>query len=152
MTLGESDSGLTLGADADLARRAGVEADRTEIAARTGVPVRRLEQLGSAWIFGGSSGVAAIDQTPWTPDPRLMAEAKQRLSEAGITGMRVSKNSISFGDRQIRLAHDGRWWPLVKRSGRWDVAGAPSADPEDVVDAASATSRFDNSAGVHGSV
>lgn len=133
MAVGEAESGLSLGSDADLARRAAFEPDRAELSARTGVPARRLAALGSAWAFGGAEGVAVIGQAPWTPDPRVMAEARQRLAESGVTGMRVSQNSIAFGDRQVRLGHDGRWWPFVKRSGRWELAGTSSSDPEDLV-------------------
>ena len=135
MTRGEGDSGLALDAETDLARRAAFAADRPALSERTGVSVQRLAHLGVAWAVGGVDGVGVIHQQPWTPDPRVMAVARQRLAEVGVTTTRVSHNAISFHDSQIRLAHDGRWWPFVKHSGRWQLAGAPARDPQDLVDA-----------------
>jgi uncharacterized Zn finger protein len=134
MTRGEGDSGLTAGVDSDLARRAAVASDRAALAKRTGTSIQRLDHLGVAWAVGGAAGVEVLGQQPWTPDPRTMAEARHRLAEAGATNLRVSKNSISFGDAQVRLAHDGRWWPFTKHAGRWQLTGPSSTDPADLVD------------------
>ncbi len=134
MSGGEGDSGLGDDVDTDLARRAAVASDRVALAKRTGTSVQRLDHLGVAWAVGGAAGVEVMGQQPWTPDPRLMAEARHRLAHAGATNLRVSKNAISFGETQVRLAHDGRWWPFTKHAGRWQLAGSPSTDPEDLLD------------------
>jgi hypothetical protein len=134
MSRGEGGSGFAEDVDTDLARRAAVASDRLVLAGRTGTSVQRLNHLGVAWAVGGAAGVGVMGQQPWTPDPKVMAEARHRLAEAGATKLRVSKNSISFGDTQVRLAHDGRWWPFTKHAGRWQLAGTPSTDPEDHVE------------------
>ena len=134
MSRGEGGSGLSDDVDTDLARRAAVASDRVMLAKRTGTSTQRLDHLGVAWAVGGAAGVEVLGQQPWTPDPRTMAEARHRLAEAGATNLRVAKNSISFGEAQVRLAHDGRWWPFTKHAGRWQLTGSSSTDPEDLLD------------------
>jgi len=61
-------------------------------------------------------------------------DGSEGVSVVGNTVHQAGGAAISFGDSQIRLAHDGRWWPFTKHAGRWQLAGRPSQGPEDLVD------------------
>lgn len=135
MAAGYGDSALSLDLESDVARRASSE-DRADLAAlvmATGFTEAHLRRLGRLWAAGGSAALDVAAEQPWTPDPLTMAEAKQRLAENGVRSVRASKNTLTWGSSGIRRAHDGRWWPIAKRSGRWEIWGSPSEHPEDLV-------------------
>lgn len=140
MTAGEGRSHLDLKPDEDLARRADAALGTpawTRVLAGSGLPGRELLRRAMAWRYAEADGVRTLDEAPWNPDRRVMAEARQRLVDARVAGgqVRVAGNAISWRDRRVRLGHDGRWWPLAKRSGRWEPAGAPIDDIDDLIDA-----------------
>lgn len=137
MTTGEGGSGLALDEATDLARRAESVLGTPHweaLAARSGVPGRELVRLAVAWRFGRAAGVKAAAEAPWKPDPRAMAEARQRLVTSGVPSsqLRVDRNALIWGDTRVRLGHDGRWWRFTKRGGRWELSSRPADDADDL--------------------
>jgi len=139
MITGDGGSGLDLDEAADLARRAEAALGTTQwqgLVTRCGVNGRELVRQAVAWRFGGADGVKAIAEAPWSPDRGVMAEAQERLVAAGVppSRLRINRNSLVWDDTRARLSHDGRWWRFAKRSGRWELSGAPADDVDDLVD------------------
>lgn len=139
MSTGECDSELALDATADLARRAEAALNTPQwetLVSRSGIRSRELESQALAWRFGRVAGLHAVSEAPWRPDPRTMAEARERLVAAGVatSRLRVDRNALIWGDTRVRLGHDGRWWQFVKRRGRWDLSSCPADDVDDLVD------------------
>ena len=139
MIANDGGSGLDLNEVADRARRAEAALGTPQwqaLVTRFGVSSRELVREALGWRFGGMDGVKAITETPWSPNPRLMAEAAERLVAAGVppSRLKVDRNALVWGDTRIRLGHDGRWWRFAKRSGRWELSAAPADDVDDFVD------------------
>jgi uncharacterized Zn finger protein len=131
--------GLDLDETADRARRAEAALGTSRwqaLLTRFGVSSRELVREALGWRFGGADGVKAITETAWSPNPRLMAEARERLVAAGVppSRLKVDRNALVWGDTRIRLGHDGRWWRFAKRSGRWELSAEPADDVDDLVD------------------
>lgn len=139
MLRGEGTSGLGGDTDADLARRAAAAlgTDRWDrLAARAGVPARRLVAWAVAWRHGGQGALGMLAEGRWRPDTRVMATARQALVEAGAPSghIHVRDNTLTVGNVQLRLDQQGRWWRLEKRSGRWEVAAPPADEPDELWD------------------
>jgi hypothetical protein len=139
MITNDGGSGLNLNEAADRARRAEAALGTSRwqaLLTRFGVSSRELVREALGWRFGGADGVKAIAETPWSPNPRLMAEARERLVAAGVppSRLKVDRNALVWGDTRIRLGHDGRWWRFAKRSGRWELSAAPADDVDDLAD------------------
>ncbi len=139
MIANDGGSGLDLNEVADRARRAEAALGTPQwqaLVTRFGVSSRELVREALGWRFGGMDGVKAITETPWSPNPRLMAEAAERLIAAGVppSRLKVDRNALVWDDTRIRLGHDGRWWRFAKRSGRWELSAAPADDVDDFVD------------------
>jgi hypothetical protein len=139
MIANDGGSGLDLNEVADRARRAEAALGTPQwqaLVTRFGVSSRELVREALGWRFGGMDGVKAITETAWSPNPRLMAEAAERLVAAGVppSRLKVDRNALVWGDTRIRLGHDGRWWRFAKRSGRWELSAAPADDVDDFVD------------------
>jgi hypothetical protein len=139
MLANDGGSGLDLDKAADRARRAEAVLGTSRwqaLVTRFGVGSRELVREALAWRFGGGDGVKAIAEMPWSPNPRVMAEARERLVTAGVSPARlkVHRNALVWGDTRVRLGHDGRWWRFTKRSGRWELSAAPADDVDDLVD------------------
>ena len=139
MIASDGGSGLDLDEAADRARRAEAALGTSRwqaLVTRFGVSGRALVREALGWRFGGADGVKAIAETPWSPNPRLMAEARGRLVAAGVppARLKVARNALVWGDTRVRLGHDGRWWRFTKRSGRWELSAAPADDVDDLVD------------------
>jgi uncharacterized Zn finger protein len=133
LLLGEGDGGLGLDRDSDLARRASELIGSTgfpDLARRAGVPGRVLFRRALAWRYGGPDGLAVLSDS-WKPDGDDLADGRRALGD----GARAKDNRLTLGNRQLRLAADGRWFPFVRRSGNWDPAGPASFDPAEAVDA-----------------
>ena len=138
MAVGEGRSGLDLDEAADLARRADAAMGTPhwqDLVIRSGLDGRELARRAMAFRAGGAAGVKAASEAPWTPGARVMAEARERLVDAGIapTRLHVDRNAIVWGDERVRLGHDGRWWPFTKQSGRWELAGPPVDEVDDLL-------------------
>jgi uncharacterized Zn finger protein len=128
---GAASSGLELTVEQDLARRAatllgggegGVDTSAlTELAHRAGVPGRELVRRGLAFRDGGVEGLTVVDEA-WDPGPVPLAAGRVLLGSAAT----VRRNRVTFGEHQLRLGRDGRWYPFRKdRAGRWNPDGAP---------------------------
>jgi hypothetical protein len=138
---GEPSSGLELSSAQDLARRAatmlGPEQESGEIrelASLAGVPARDLLSQARAWRDGGSEGFFVLSES-WDPPSHATRLGRALLGGSGT----VRRNRVTFGDRQVRLGRDGRWYPFL-RSGRtaasWTPNGAPAevaAQPQDAI-------------------
>lgn len=134
---GEGSSGLLDDSTDDLARRAGAAlgtADWAELVAATGGNARKLARRAVAWQVAGRDGLGAVEQPQWRPDTRVMAAARQALVEAGAPPSKLSvrQNRLTVDDVQIRLTPDGRWWRFERRTGAWELAAPPSAEPDDL--------------------
>jgi hypothetical protein len=93
----------------------------TELAHRAGVPGRQLVRRGLAFRDGGVEGLTVVDEA-WDPGPVPLAAGRVLLGSAATVG----RNRVTFGEHQLRLGRDGRWYPFRKdRAGRWNPDGAP---------------------------
>jgi len=133
-----ADAGLSLDADADLARRAaralGTPAFGA-LAARSGVGVRDLARHALAWRQGGLTGLDSL-HTEWDPvadDPdagRLLTAARSALrAKTGAARADIQRNRVTAGRLQLRLGRDLRWYPYARSDDGWEPSGTPEADP-----------------------
>jgi uncharacterized Zn finger protein len=139
MAVGRSaDAGLSLDADADLARRAaralGTPGFGT-LAARSGVGERDLARHALAWRQGGLTGLDSL-HAEWDPvadDPdaaQLLTAARSALrAKTGAAQANIQRNRVTAGRLQLRLGRDLRWYPYARSDGGWEPSGAPEADP-----------------------
>lgn len=133
-----ADAGLSLDADADLARRAaralGTPAFGT-LAARSGVGERDLARHALAWRQGGLTGLDSL-HAEWDPvadDPdaaRLLTAARSALRvKTGAAQADIQRNRVTAGRLQLRLGRDLRWYPYTRSDDGWEPSGTPEADP-----------------------
>ncbi len=133
-----ADAGLSLDADADLARRAaralGTPAFGT-LAARSGVGERDLARHALAWRQGGLTGLDSL-HAEWDPvadDPdaaRLLTAARSALRvKTGAAQADIQRNRVTAGRLQLRLGRDLRWYPYARSDDGWEPSGTPEADP-----------------------
>jgi len=133
-----ADAGLSLDADADLARRAaralGTPAFGA-LAARSGVGERDLARHALAWRQGGLTGLDSL-HAEWDPvadDPdaaRLLTAARSALrAKTGAAQADIHRNRVTAGRLQLRLGRDLRWYPYARSDGGWEPSGTPEADP-----------------------
>ena len=133
-----ADAGLSLDADADLARRAaralGTPAFGA-LAARSGVGERDLARHALAWRQGGLTGLDSL-HAEWDPvadDPdaaRLLTAARSALrSKTGAAQADIQRNRVTAGRLQLRLGRDLRWYPYARSDDGWEPSGTPEADP-----------------------
>ena len=132
------DAGLSLDADADLARRAaralGTPAFGA-LAARSGVGERDLARHALAWRQGGLTGLDSL-HAEWDPvadDPdaaRLLTAARSALrAKTGAAQADIQRNRVTAGRLQLRLGRDLRWYPYARSDDGWEPSGTPEADP-----------------------
>ncbi|MFJ2400415.1 SWF or SNF family helicase [Streptomyces xanthochromogenes] len=88
-----------------------------------------------AWRLGGAVSLGALEDE-WTPTPEELARATAGLDRAWAEDERPALRAtggnrwtVTGRDAQLRLGHDGRWWPYRKERGRWFPAGPPDRDP-----------------------
>jgi uncharacterized Zn finger protein len=133
-----ADAGLSLDADADLARRAaralGTPAFGA-LAARSGVGERDLARHALAWRQGGLTGLDSL-HAEWDPvvdDPdaaRLLTAARSALrAKTGAAQADIQRNRVTAGRLQLRLGRDLRWYPYARSDDGWEPSGTPEADP-----------------------
>ncbi|HJY67679.1 MAG TPA: SWIM zinc finger family protein [Streptosporangiaceae bacterium] len=133
-----ADAGLSLDADADLARRAaralGTPAFGA-LAARSGVGERDLARHALAWRQGGLTGLDSL-HAEWDPvddDPdaaRLLTAARSALrAKTGAARADIQRNRVTAGRLQLRLGRDLRWYPYAQSDDDWEPSGTPEADP-----------------------
>jgi hypothetical protein len=139
---GEPALHLDLAADDDVARRAArlLQPDPTtagqlpQLAARTGSTPRALARRAIAWRVAGPAGLAVLDEAAWTPEPLLMAAARQTLIDGGAApvSITVTKNRLTMGSTQFRLCRRRFWWRFVKQGGAWELAAGPTTELDEL--------------------
>ena len=133
-----ADGGLSLDADADLARRAARALGTSAFGAlvtRSGVGERDLARHALAWRQGGLTGLDSL-HAEWDPvadDPdaaRLLTAARSALrAKTGAAQADIQRNRVTAGPLQLRLGRDLRWYPYARSDDRWEPSGTPEADP-----------------------
>jgi hypothetical protein len=129
LVTGAGDGGLVLSVDEDLVRRVVglLGTPRLDaLAKRANGPARVLSRRARAWALGGAGALAVLDST-WSPDPGDVGEAVAVLG--GGAHVWLNQVSDAADSRQLRLGRDGLWYPLHRRGGAWELAGAGAADP-----------------------
>lgn len=130
----DRDAGLSLDADADLARRA----DRAlgtptfpTLAARSGIDGRELARRGLAWRHGGRTGLDLLhtDWHPATDTAHLLKAARVALRDLTGGTARITRNRVTAGRLQLRLGPDYLWYPYLRSDHDWEPAGPPQPDP-----------------------
>ncbi|MFB6769269.1 SWF or SNF family helicase [Streptomyces sp. NPDC056337] len=87
-----------------------------------------------AWRLGGVTALTVLEEE-WAPEGEALARARAALESAWEDGERPSLRAranrwtVVGEPRQLRLDHDGRWWPYFKERGRWVPVGGPVQDP-----------------------
>jgi hypothetical protein len=94
----------------------------------------QMERSIQAWRFGGSSGLAVLEE-PWTPSSDELSRAGASFA-AGWDDeeppvFKAWRNRWTFAehDAQLRFGRDGCWYPYQRSGGEWAPAGPPSRDP-----------------------
>jgi len=136
------DAGLSLGADADLARRAdqalGTPAFAM-LAGRCGVSGHELARQALAWRHGGPSGLELL-HGEWDPaaeaaeSAELLKAARAALRDVAGAPARVTGNRVTAGRLQLRLGRDFLWYPYARSGSEWEPAGPPQPDPARVAE------------------
>ncbi|MEU7399814.1 SWF or SNF family helicase [Streptomyces sp. NPDC044948] len=87
-----------------------------------------------AWRLGGGAALAALEEE-WAVEGDTLARARAALESAWEEDERPSLRAranrwtVVGAPHQLRLDHEGRWWPYRKEGGRWVPAGGASQDP-----------------------
>jgi uncharacterized Zn finger protein len=132
-------SQLALDEPTDLARRA---ADRLgklesllELSRRTGISSAQLTHQALAWRSAGPDGLEAIEEALWRPPTEVVDQGLDAFDQAGIdpTEVQIRSNRLTWGDIQLRVTSDGRWWRFEKRGRTWELVEPPSDRPDDLV-------------------
>ncbi|MER7774876.1 SWF or SNF family helicase [Streptomyces sp. NPDC096191] len=98
---------------------------------------RTLEALAvavGAWRLGGVTALSVLEEE-WAPEGEALARARAALESAWEDDERPSLRAranrwtVVGEPGQLRLDHDGRWWPYRKERGRWVPVGGPVQDP-----------------------
>jgi uncharacterized Zn finger protein len=133
-----ADAGLSLDADADLARRAARALGTSAfgaLVARSGMGERDLARHALAWRQGGLTGLDSLhaEWDPVTDDPdaaRLLTAARSALrAKTGAAQADIQRNRVTAGRLQLRLGRDLRWYPYARSDDGWEPSGTPEADP-----------------------
>ena len=141
-----ADAGLSLDADADLARRAdralgtlGLRRAGRALRGRAGTswPAAAL-----AWRHGGPGGLELL-HAEWDPDTDavdaadaadLLKAARVALRDASGTTASIARNRVTAGRTQLRLGRDLLWYPYSRSDDDWEPAGPPQSDPARAAD------------------
>jgi hypothetical protein len=134
LATGAGDGGLSLGLEADLARRAagllGTGRGLAELAASAGMPSRELLRWAAAWQQAGRGGLDALRST-WQPTATDLAEGRATLDRlAGQGTVRAWRNRLTRGGLQLRLGANGLWYRFVRSGGEWVLDSPPSLEPD----------------------
>lgn len=129
----EQPSGLSLGPDADLARRAahvfGQPGSVLEMASTTGVETAELLTMAIAWEQGGLAGLSVASDS-WQPSPLELEPGRVAVGPRS----RVMANAVSGNGVQLRLDKSGLWWKFQPDEELgWLLASQGFADPTEIV-------------------
>ncbi|MFE5600897.1 SWF or SNF family helicase [Streptomyces coelicoflavus] len=98
---------------------------------------RTREQLAvavRAWRIGGATALSVLEEE-WAVEGDTLARARAALEssweedERPSLRARANRWTVVGAPHQIRLDHDGRWWPYRREHGRWAPAGGAAQDP-----------------------
>ncbi|MCF2127979.1 SWF or SNF family helicase [Strepomyces sp. STD 3.1] len=109
----------------DVLRRLGEGSGRTPEALAVAV---------GAWRLGGVTALSVLEEE-WAPEGESLARARAALESAWEDDERPSLRAranrwtVVGEPRQLRLDHDGRWWPYREERDRWVPVGGPVQDP-----------------------
>ncbi|TDD14738.1 hypothetical protein E1218_32545 [Kribbella turkmenica] len=129
---GDTDGGLHLTFEQDLARRASHllgTPELADLAHRAGVSARQLTSWAAAWHQAGPGGLAATLDEPTDPHPEALTEGLEALPNGTANG-----NRITAGRTQLRLGRDALWYRFDQHFSDWTLTRSPSPDPRDLVD------------------
>jgi hypothetical protein len=132
-------SHLALDEQADLARRAADHLGKLEalleLSRRTGVSDAQLTHQALAWRSAGVDGIHAIEEALWRPPAPVIDQGLDAFDQAGIDPdeVQIRSNRLTWGDIQLRVTADGRWWRFEKRGRQWELVEPPSDRPDDLV-------------------
>jgi hypothetical protein len=110
------------------------------ISSRCGRTPTELATAVRAWRHGGAPSLDVLE-SPWTPPDARMRRDRETLRvewpDATRPRLRVWRNrwTVEGRDAQLRLGHDGLWYPYTKDRGTWWPAGPPDTDPAVVLTA-----------------
>ncbi|GGQ21867.1 SWF or SNF family helicase [Streptomyces mutabilis] len=111
--------------DPDVRRRLGDGSRRTEESMAVAV---------SAWRLGGEAALSVLEEE-WAVEGDALARARAALESAWDEEERPSLRArgnhwtVVGAPHQLRLDHEGRWWPYRRERGRWVPAGGAAHDP-----------------------
>ncbi|MET9898905.1 SWF or SNF family helicase [Streptomyces sp. NPDC006446] len=104
------------------------------LAAGSGREREDLRLAVQAWRYGGVAALSVLEDE-WPVEGEALTRARATLQAAWDEGerprLRAAANRwTAVGtSTQLRLGHDGRWWPYRKERGRWTPAGPAVRDP-----------------------
>lgn len=111
---------------------------------RTGRSSGRAADFGravAAQRLWGAEGRVVLESA-WTPPKDVMIRARTEFVEAWrdsglgepaeLTQWR-NRWTADDHDVQLRLGHDGRWYPFRATAGGWTPAGLPTLDPAEIL-------------------
>ncbi|MFJ6072159.1 SWF or SNF family helicase [Streptomyces sp. NPDC093065] len=87
-----------------------------------------------AWRLGGAAALSVLDEE-WAVEGDTLARARAALESAWEEDERPSLReranrwTVVGAPHQLRLDHDGHWWPYRREHGRWVPAGGAAQDP-----------------------
>ena len=134
-------SQLDLDEQTDLARRASERLGRLEslleLSRRVGVSSAQLTHQAIAWRSAGPAGLEAIEEALWRPPATVVDQGLAAFDEAGIDpeDVQVRSNRFTWGDIQLRVTADGRWWRFEKRGRTWELVEPPADGPTELISA-----------------
>ncbi|MFJ4273235.1 SWF or SNF family helicase [Streptomyces coelicoflavus] len=87
-----------------------------------------------AWRIGGATALSVLEEE-WAVEGDTLARARAALESSWEEGERPSLRAranrwtVVGAPHQIRLDHDGRWWPYRREHDRWAPVGGAAQDP-----------------------
>ena len=132
-------SQLALDEATDLARQAadrlGTLESLLELSRRSGVSSAQLTHQALAWRSAGAEGIDAIEEALWRPPTTVIDQGLDAFDQAGIDpdDVQIRSNRFTWGDIQLRVSSDLRWWRFEKRGRAWELVEPPSDRPDDLI-------------------
>ncbi|WNV86493.1 SWIM zinc finger family protein [Umezawaea sp. Da 62-37] len=89
-----------------------------------------LPRAMRAWGYGGAVALTLLD-TAWAPSKAEAARAHTAWEGEELPPATVWRNhwTVESEGLQLRLGHDGRWYPYRREGTDWWPAGPPERDP-----------------------
>ncbi|MGN6695578.1 MAG: SWIM zinc finger family protein [Aquihabitans sp.] len=132
-------SQLALDEQTDLARQAadrlGTLESLLDLSRRSGVSSAQLTHQALAWRSAGAEGIEAIEEALWRPPSSVVEQALDAFDRAGIDpdDVQIRSNRFTWGDIQLRVSSDLRWWRFEKRGRTWELVEPPADQPDELI-------------------